>query len=323
MNKIQGLLRDFELVLKDFELPKEPEQLYRPMSYTIGNGGKRMRPLLVLLGCKLFNEDLTNAMHPALGMELFHNFSLIHDDIMDQAPIRRGMPSVYKKWNSNVAILSGDAMVIKAYEELIMTDERVALPILKLFNTTAIEVCEGQQLDMDFELRDDVTIDAYLNMIRLKTAVLLAACLKIGAMIGGASEKDAQLLYDFGLNSGIAFQLQDDILDAYGESSKVGKQQGGDIISNKKTFLLLKAKQLVNNEDLSKLNHLINGNHNDQDKVSAVLDLYHKLDVRKLAEAEMWSFFNKGVSCLNQVEGSAEWKQVLLAFSTQLMHREH
>ena len=282
-----------------------------------------MRPLLVLLGCKLFNEDLTDAMHPALGLELFHNFSLIHDDIMDQAPIRRGMPSVYKKWNSNVAILSGDAMVIKAYEESIMTDERVALPILKLFNTTAIEVCEGQQLDMDFELRDDVTIDEYLNMIQLKTAVLLAACLKIGAMIGGASEKDAQLLYDFGLNSGIAFQLQDDILDAYGESSKVGKQQGGDIISNKKTFLLLKAKQLANNEDLNKLNHLINGNHNDQEKVTAVLDLYHKLGVRKLAEAEMWQFFNKGVSCLNQVEGSAVWKQVLLAFSTQLMHREH
>lgn len=323
MDRIQGLLQDFEAVLSGFELPNEPSQLYQPMAYTIGNGGKRMRPLLVLLGCKLFNEDVEKALHPALGIELFHNFSLIHDDIMDQAPIRRGAPSVFKKWNSNVAILSGDAMIIKAYEELMKTDSSVALQVLQLFNTTAIEVCEGQQFDMDFELRDDVTIDEYLNMIRLKTAVLLAACLKIGAMVGGASEQQAQLLYDFGLNSGIAFQLQDDILDAYGESAKVGKQQGGDIIANKKTFLLLKAMELASEKDKIELEGWLSGNHNDQDKVNGVLELFRKLNVKELAEQEMWQFFNKGLASLDKVEGNAQWKEVLQTFSTQLMHREH
>jgi geranylgeranyl diphosphate synthase type II len=287
------------------------------------NGGKRMRPLLVLLGCKLFTENVSQALHPALGMELFHNFSLIHDDIMDQAPVRRGRPAVYRKWNTNVAILSGDAMIIKAYEELLKTDSSVALQVIQLFNKTAIEVCEGQQFDMDFELRDDVTIDEYLNMIRLKTAVLLAACLKIGAIIGGASENQAQLLYDFGINSGIAFQLQDDILDAYGESAKVGKQQGGDIIANKKTFLLLKAQELASENEHTELTNWLTGTHKNLDKVNGVLELFRKLNVKELAEREMWQFFNNGLASLDKVEGNEEWKQVLKQFSTQLMHREH
>lgn len=322
MEKIIALRSEFESTLEQLELPEEPKRLYEPIAYTISNGGKRMRPLLVLLGCKLFSSELEDAFHPALGIELFHNFSLIHDDIMDQAPIRRGQPSVYRKWDENVAILSGDAMIVKAYEQLLITKPEAIPHILAQFNKTAIEVCEGQQLDMDFEERDDVSIDDYINMIQLKTAVLLAACLKIGAVIGGASQEQAKKLYDFGLKAGIAFQLQDDILDVYGESQKVGKQKGGDIIANKKTYLLLKAQELASEEQLDRLNQLLELENADAEKVAGVLEIYKDLNVRQLAEDQMWSYFNDGLSSLQAAGGSEEWTQVLLDFSTQLMHRD-
>ncbi|MCF8464100.1 MAG: polyprenyl synthetase family protein [Flavobacteriales bacterium] len=321
MKQLQGLQERFEKALEALELPSEPKFLYEPISYTLSNGGKRMRPLLVLLGCRIFNESVNEAIHPAIGVELFHNFTLLHDDIMDKAPLRRGMKTVHEKWNNHVAILSGDAMFIKAYQELLQTRLDVIPSILTEFNKTALEICEGQQMDMDFETSEDVSIDSYLKMISLKTAVLLAASLKIGATIGGANRSQAQLLYDFGLNAGIAFQLQDDILDVYGESQKVGKQKGGDIISSKKTFLLLKAMELARGEEAESLKKWL-ASESESEKVKAVTEIYSQLGIRKLAEDRMWEFYNKGVSSLNQVEGDEEWIGRLRTFSEKLMHRE-
>lgn len=322
MNELKQLQFSFNNVLEELRLPENPKQLYEPISYTITNGGKRMRPLLVLLGCKIFSEEIDQALNPAIGVELFHNFTLVHDDIMDHAPIRRGKPTVHNKWNDSVAILSGDAMMIKSYQSLVQTDKNVLPIVLDVFNSTALEVCEGQQFDMEFEERNDVSISEYLEMIRLKTAVLLAASLKIGAVIGGANLKDAQLLYDFGLNAGIAFQLQDDILDVYGETAKVGKQKGGDIIANKQTYLLIKAKELASFEQSEKLNSWLNDSNSDSEKVSGVTALYQEMNVRELAEAEMWKYFNLGLESLAQVQGDENWKNVLEQFATKLMHRE-
>jgi geranylgeranyl diphosphate synthase type II len=322
MEKILELREEFEKALQEFQLPKEPTKLYGPVGYTINNGGKRMRPVLVLLGCKLFSEDISDAIHPALGIELFHNFTLIHDDIMDEAPVRRGQPSVYEKWGRNVAILSGDGIFIKAYQEILQTNQKVLLPILELFNETALEICEGQQLDMDFETRNDVSIEEYLHMIKLKTAVLLAASLKIGALTGGASAYQAQALYDFGLNCGIAFQLQDDILDVFGESEKVGKQKGGDILADKKTFLLLKAQELASGQAEEELNRWLDSGTSNTEKVSGITAVYDQLSVRQLAEEKMWSYFNNGIAALQKIEANEEWKSVLLDFSRSLMHRE-
>ena len=321
MKQLQGLQDTFEKALEELELPSEPKFLYEPIHYTLSNGGKRMRPLLVLIGCRIFNRSMEEAIHPAIGMELFHNFTLLHDDIMDNAPLRRGMKTVHEKWNNHVAILSGDATFIKAYQELMKTRIDVLPDILTEFNKTALEICEGQQMDMDFETTQNVSIDNYLKMISLKTAVLLATSLKIGATIGGAKNDQAQLLYDFGLNAGIAFQLQDDILDVYGESQKVGKQKGGDIISSKKTFLLLKALELAKGQDADSLQKWL-ASDSELEKVKAVTEIYDKLGIRKLAEDCMWEYYNKGISTLNQVHGDAEWVGTLRAFSENLMHRE-
>ncbi len=321
MEQLQGLQNQFEKALEALELPSEPKFLYEPIRYTLSNGGKRMRPLLVLIGCRIFNQSVEEAIHPAIGIELFHNFTLLHDDIMDKAPLRRGMKTVHEKWNNHVAILSGDATFIKAYQELMKTRIDVLLDILTDFNKTALEICEGQQMDMDFETAENVSIDSYLKMIGLKTAVLLASSLKIGATIGGANKEQAQLLYDFGLNAGIAFQLQDDILDVYGESQKVGKQKGGDIISSKKTFLLLKAMELAKGQDADSLKNWL-ASDSEVAKVKAVTKIYDKLGIRKLAEEQMWDYYNKGISSLDKVEGDGEWIGILRAFSENLMHRE-
>ncbi|MCB0756343.1 MAG: polyprenyl synthetase family protein [Flavobacteriales bacterium] len=321
MEKLQELRLRIDQVMNNLEIPAKPKNLYQPISYTLANSGKRMRPLLVLLGCKVFSESIENAIHPAIGLELFHNFTLLHDDIMDDAPLRRGKPTVHRKWNTNIAILSGDAMMIQAYQHVLETKQDVLVTVLRIFNTTALEVCDGQQLDMDFEEMERVSINDYLNMIRLKTAVLLAACLKVGATVGGANEEQAQLLYDFGLNTGIAFQLQDDILDVYGESNKVGKQKGGDIISNKKTFLLLKAMELAEGNDASELSRLLKSD--DAEKVDAVIRIYDKLNIRELAEQRMWQFYNSGIESLEKVNGNQEWISTLKGFTHALMHREH
>ena len=321
MNQIETLQAQLEQAIEALDLPQSPAELYDPIKYTLGNAGKRMRPLLLLIGCKVYNDDVSEAINPALGVEMFHNFTLLHDDIMDDAPLRRGKPSVHKKWDSNIAILSGDAMMVKTYQSFIETRSEILRPMLRIFNRTAVEVCEGQQYDMNFELRNDVSISEYIEMIRLKTAVLLAASLQIWGMIGGASKEQSQLLYDFGLNAGIAFQLQDDILDVYGESSKVGKQQGGDIICNKKTFLLLKAKELAQGKLANELAIQLS-NTAEQEKVAAVTQIYNQLKIKELAEARMWEFYNKGMASLEKVSGNPEWIETLRQFSHNLMHRE-
>lgn len=321
MEQLQTLQSQFVSALESLELPTQPSLLYDPVAYTLSNGGKRMRPLLVLMGCKVFNDDISQAMHPAIGIEVFHNFTLLHDDIMDNAPIRRGMPAVHSKWNSNIAILSGDAMMILAYQEICKTDTSVLPQVLEVFNKTALEVCEGQQLDMDYETAENISINDYLNMIRLKTAVVLGGGLQVGAIIGKADKQQANLLYQFGLNTGIAFQLQDDILDVYGESHKVGKQKGGDILSAKKTFLLLKAMELANENQAQQLKKWLASNA-EEEKVEAVTEIYNQLNIRQLAHERMLHYYNKGMESLNQVKGNEEWIETLRKFSHQLMHRE-
>lgn len=283
-----------------------------------------MRPVLVLTGCDLFDGDITKAINPALAIELFHNFTLLHDDIMDNAPIRRGMETVHEKWNVNTAILSGDAMFVKAYQLLCETETNKLKDVFEIFNRTAIEVCEGQQLDMVFETRDKVSVPQYLKMIELKTAVLLGASFKIGAICGNARGEDAERLYQFGKNLGVAFQLHDDILDVYGDSTKVGKQAGGDIISNKKTYLLLKALELSNRYMLEELQSWIFAkDFVAEEKVAAVKNIYDFTGVRKLAEKEAWNFFHKAEQQLAQIPANELKKQELLEWARALMGREH
>jgi len=256
--EIQNIVNN-EIAKLDFK--SEPVELYQPISYVLSGNGKRLRPCLALLSCNLFNNDIRNAIKPAIGVEMFHNFTLLHDDIMDKADIRRNKPTVHKKWNENVAILSGDAMLIKTYELFFELKPNILAKVIEVFNKAALQVCEGQQYDMNFETKIDVTTDEYIKMITLKTAVLLAASLKIGAIIGGATLKDANLLYNYGINLGIAFQLQDDYLDVYGDVKTFGKKIGGDIVSNKKTYLLISAIENAKDENKHKLLNLLYNKH--------------------------------------------------------------
>ena len=245
-----------EIIKIDF--PSNPSNLYDPLRYFLAIGGKRMRPILTLMGAEAFGSTLEKALPSAMAVELFHNFSLIHDDIMDEAPIRRGQETVHTKWNSNIAILSGDVLLVKAYQMLAKQDASVMSDLLNVFNATAVEVCEGQQFDMDYESRNDVSIDEYIEMIRLKTSVLLGCALEMGAIIAEASKQNRELIYEFGQHIGIAFQIQDDILDLYADPDKFGKQVGGDVLSNKKTLLLLKAYELSNSTQKEELETLYN-----------------------------------------------------------------
>ncbi|WP_207534244.1 polyprenyl synthetase family protein [Desertivirga arenae] len=306
------------------EYPVSPSELYEPIRYIMSLGGKRLRPALLLMACNLFDGSVLKALDPAVAIEAFHNFTLMHDDIMDKAPLRRGKPTVHAKWNDSIAILSGDVMLVKAYELLMSVDDRILREVLRIFNQTATGVCEGQQIDMNFEGLDGVTIAEYLEMIRLKTAVLLAGSLKIGALIGNAAKEQAELLYDFGENLGLAFQLQDDILDVYGDPHKFGKQVGGDIISNKKTFLLIKALELAENLEEEQLNYWLNAEEFDaQTKVRAVTDIYNQLGVRQLAEEQMNDFAEKALSALAKVNASSEKKDLLKTFAEELLVREN
>ncbi|WP_207420966.1 polyprenyl synthetase family protein [Desertivirga brevis] len=306
------------------EYPNNPSELYEPIRYIMSLGGKRLRPALLLMACNLFDGSVLKALDPALAIEVFHNFTLMHDDIMDKAPLRRGKPTVHAKWNESIAILSGDVMLVKAYELIMSVNDSVLRDVLRVFNETATGVCEGQQIDMNFEALDGVTIAEYLEMIRLKTAVLLAGSLEIGALIGNAPKDQAQLLYQFGENLGLAFQLQDDILDVYGDPHKFGKQVGGDILSNKKTFLLIKALELAENLEEEELNYWLNAEDFDADtKVRAVTDIYNQLGVRQLAEEQMNDFAEKALSALACVEASSEKKDQLKTFAEELLVREN
>lgn len=306
------------------ELPKNPEELYQPISYTLSLGGKRIRPLLVLMGCDLFDGQIEKALPAALAIEVFHNFTLLHDDLMDLAPLRRNQPTVYKKWNNNIAILAGDAMFVKSYELIARCHTDKLAEILNVFSATALGVCEGQQYDMNYESTTAVSIEEYIKMIELKTAVLLAGGLKIGAIIGESGEKNANNIYEFGRNIGIAFQLQDDLLDVYGDPGKFGKQIGGDIISNKKTFLLLKALELANTEQREMLLAPVNkDNITAEKKITNVTSIYNELKIKEYTEREMQLFFEKGLGYFNDIDADKSKKQKIEFLIENLMKREN
>ena len=281
-----------------------------------------MRPVLTLMGCELFNSDFIIAKNAALSVELFHNFSLIHDDIMDEAPLRRGQETVHQKWNANIGILSGDALLILAYQQLTTYQPTILSELLPLFNQTAIEVCEGQQYDMDFESREDVSIEEYIQMIKYKTAVLLGCSLKMGAIVGGANTKDADELYNFGVNLGLAFQLQDDILDVYADQNKFGKQVGGDIIANKKTYLLLKAFEDADFTQKNTLNKLLTETDLNK-KVAGVKAMYAILDIQSKTEEKMNEYYQIALSNLDAIQIPSSKKEPLLNLAHFLMGREN
>ena len=324
MKTLAELQTIIQQAIERLNYPTQPPDLYEPISYILSIGGKRLRPALLLMACDIFGGDVNKAVKAALAIEVFHNFTLMHDDIMDNAPLRRGRTTVHELWNNNVGILSGDVMLIEGYKLMMNVPEPLLRPILHIFNETAVGVCEGQQLDMEFETRNDVNIDEYINMIRLKTAVVLGGALKIGALIGGANETDANLLYTFGEQLGVAFQLQDDILDVFGNPEKFGKQVGGDIISNKKTYLLLKALELAHPSQKSELHKWLSTSDADQkDKVKAVTELYDQLEVRRYAEQAMQTYADKAFAALDAINLPDAHKQYLRDFADGLMVREN
>ncbi|MHB9055513.1 MAG: polyprenyl synthetase family protein [Paludibacteraceae bacterium] len=319
-DEIQALINS---KIEQINWNRKPEGLYEPIGYVLSLGGKRIRPAVTLMSCNLYSEDILQAMNPALGLEIFHNFTLLHDDIMDHADKRRGKPTVHKKWNDNTAILSGDVMQIEAYKWVSEAPSDKLKRILDIFSQTAAEICEGQQLDMEFESREEVTTDEYIEMIRLKTAVLIAAGCQIGALAGGADEEDAQNLYNFGNNIGLAFQLKDDLLDVYGNETNFGKKIGGDILCNKKTFMLINA--LKNSEGKTKNNLLYWIKNNDkkrqQEKILAVTEIYNSLSLKEACENAMMHYFKNAKESLDKVKAVEERKSELRNLAQKLMSR--
>lgn len=320
MHSFTQLVEQFEQRLsQSLPFPELPGTLYDPCRYFLQIGGKRVRPVLCLMANELFGEINEDAWHGAIGIELFHNFTLIHDDIMDKAPLRRGKTTVHEKYGLTAGILCGDVMSIYAYDQLAHIEQNLSL-ILHLFNKTSIEVCEGQQLDMDFESRNDVSIDEYIHMITLKTSVLLACSLKMGALLGGTTEGNANKLYTFGKNLGIAFQLQDDYLDAFGDTTKLGKQNGGDIKSNKKTYLLLKARETANAEQLKQIDEWLVNDGND--KVPAMLELFKATGADKACREAVELYSNRAFDCLEEAAVLRKRKQPLHELATYLLQRD-
>ncbi|MDD3737021.1 MAG: polyprenyl synthetase family protein [Bacteroidales bacterium] len=300
----------------------EAEKLFAPVRYIMSIGGKRLRPVMCLMSCNLFRDKIDEAVMPAVGIEVFHNFTLIHDDIIDRAEMRRGSVTVHSKWGADQAILSGDVMAFVAGECIGHAPEKSLAKAIKLFNKTAKEVCTGQQLDLDFEKKGVVSEEEYLRMIELKTAVLVAASLKLGAIIGDASEKDQDLLYEFGRCLGIAFQIQDDVLDTYGDTKMFGKKTGSDIAANKKTYLLVKALELAGGEKLSRLRGLLGpDNHDPEKKFREVLAIYDELEIRLKAENLAYEYFNKGFQALDNVSVKPERKNELKQLAVNLIGR--
>lgn len=316
------LQENIENAIQNIRYPAQPERLYQPIRYIMSLGGKRIRPALTLMAADLFGAAIEKAMPAALAIETFHNFTLIHDDIMDNAPLRRGKQTVHEKWGVNNAILSGDVMMVEANKHLSMLESTVLKDALETFNTTAQGVCEGQQLDMEFEELQTVSIPDYINMIRLKTAVLLGGAMKLGAQVAGASSAQASQLYEFGVNLGIAFQLQDDILDVYGDPEKFGKQVGGDIIANKKTLMLLKLKELASPADLSELEGQ-SRNKNHAEKINNITALYDRYNIRELASIEMLNYSDLAFNALNNLDVEEDRKSQLYELADLLMSREH
>ena len=322
MRNIQFYQEAFLSFLKDFKISEEPYTLYSPINYILSLGGKRLRPVLTLMAAEIFNCDYKKALDAALSIEVFHNFSLIHDDIMDEAPLRRGKETVHIKWDLNTGILSGDAMLIMAYQLFENYEPDTFQKLAKLFSKTALEVCEGQQYDMDFEIRDDVTIEDYLKMIEFKTAVLVGAALKMGAIVANASEKDQNNIYEFGKNLGIAFQLQDDYLDAFGDPKLFGKQVGGDIIENKKTYLYLKAIEFSSKDNKMELQHLYSISPNDySDKLVTTKQIFISSGAAEATQEEIKNYTDKAFIVLEKLSVDSDKKEVLRQFGDQLMNR--
>ncbi len=309
--------------LKRVLINDQPRTLFDPPVYVFSLGGKRIRPILALMAADLFEKDIEPVINPALAVEIFHNFSLLHDDLMDNADVRRGSDTVHKKWNENTAILSGDAMVIEAYRYVAKLPDKYLSRVLELFSKTAMEICIGQQYDMDFEQRYDVTEDEYLNMIKLKTAVLIGCSLKIGAIISDASKEDADSLYRFGINLGLAFQLKDDLLDVYGDFKTFGKKPGGDILSNKKTFLLIRALESSNHEQRKELEKWIGAvNYNPDEKIAAVKNIYDELNLKSLVENLIEKYYLASLECLSSISVPDNRKKDLKDLSENLMYRD-
>lgn len=299
----------------------EPKNLYQPIEYIMSLGGKRMRPILVLMSCDLFDGDISDAMEAALSIEMFHNFTLIHDDIMDSADLRRGKITVHKKWDLNTGILSGDALMIQSNQRLEFYEGNIFKKLISLYNKTALEVCEGQQLDIDFETMTKVELDQYLKMISYKTAVLVGASLKMGAIICGASVEDQKRIYNFGLNLGIAFQLQDDYLDTFGNED-FGKKIGGDILEGKKTFLYIKTMELADSKDQELLLHLFNTSHNEERKIKEVKSIFIKYNVADLLLAEIEKFTIKALADIDALSLDLSKQELLKDFAMSLMTRK-
>jgi geranylgeranyl diphosphate synthase type II len=320
---IQQALQTLNQTIASLEYGQRPAELYEPIRYMMALSGKRMRPLLTLLSAHIFSDDWQKAIKPAIAVEVFHNFTLMHDDIMDKAPLRRGQPTVHTQWNENIAILSGDVMLVSAYELLAEVDPGQLKQVLLRFNRCAAQVCEGQQWDMNFERLETVSETEYLEMIQLKTAVLLGFSLELGGIIAGADAIATELLKQVGTNIGIGFQLKDDLLDVFGEQEKFGKQVGGDIIANKKTFLLIEALEKANDEEKRALDYWLNiAVFDKEEKVRAVTAIYNQLNIRQLTEAKMNHFFALGLSYLDQLSADESRKALLRQFVEQLIHRE-
>lgn len=321
MNELAPYIERIEKELGQVDFPQDPKKLYDPLRYFLKIGGKRIRPALVILGQKLFDANAKEAYAQALAIEIFHNFTLIHDDIMDNAPLRRGQQTVHEKWNANIGILSGDALLIKAYQKLAEGAGEHLASLLEVFNTTALEVCEGQQMDMDFEERIDVTISEYIEMIRLKTSVLLGGALEIGAIMANASTSDRKALREFGENIGIAFQIKDDILDLYADPDKFGKQVGGDVIANKKTILFLSANSIATGPQREILSQLLKESDVEL-KLSRTRELFDHLNVRAMCQERMDDHYKRAMTALDTIDVPSENKKALISLAQYLIERD-
>ncbi|MDD6528952.1 MAG: polyprenyl synthetase family protein [Prevotella copri] len=324
MKTADELLTQVNAFLDALPYERTPKSLYEPIRYVLSMGGKRIRPVLMLLGYNLYKEDTDKILMNAIALETYHNYTLLHDDLMDQADLRRGHETVHKKWDANTAILSGDSMLVLAYERMAQCDSRHLADVLRLFTTTALEIGEGQQYDMEFETRDDVREEEYIEMIRLKTSVLLACALKIGAILADAPAEDAVNLYKFGEQIGLAFQLQDDYLDVYGDSKVFGKKIGGDITSNKKTFMLINAFSHANEAQRQELEKWVNAKSFDrEEKIAAVTRLYNEIGIDKMAQAKIAYYFEQSKKYLDAVLVPAERKEELQKYAQRMMKRKY
>jgi geranylgeranyl diphosphate synthase, type II len=324
MYSAENLLQTINEALEGENFNREPRELYEPITYILSLGGKRIRPVMMLMVTDMYGGDIQCALPAALGIEIFHNFSLVHDDIMDRAPLRRSKPTVHEKWNANTAILSGDTMLVKAYEQFLRLEQPLIRPALELFSLTATGVCEGQQLDMNFEERDDVTIPEYIEMIRLKTAVLIGAALRLGGLAAGVSDENQKLLFDFGIHTGLLFQLRDDMLDTYGNSELFGKKQFGDIINNKKTFLYLKALEHATGKERKRLAELYaNPSIDPEVKIKKVMNYFDAANVKEQTETRIQEHYILAREAFNSLQVSDDRKEPLKIYTEKLMGRSY